>query len=117
MTNKNETNAQPADNRYWLKAGDIFTVDEVRFRRDAVYDVDFAIVFCDFTKSDPAPIVYTRADNIVRILRQPWSNGQTFKVGLLGVYKGRPILTLECLAKGVFGELINAHIDNLVSKQ
>lgn len=115
--NKTTTNAQPADNRYWLKAGDIFTVDDVRVRRDAILDVDFTVVYCDFTKPAPAPIVYTRSPNIVRILHQPWSNGQTFRVGLLGLYKNRPILTLECLAKGIFGKLINAHIDNLVMRK
>ena len=86
---------------YYLKSGDVFTVDAVKFMRSKVYANEIAKVLCAESAQCPAPIVFSSASRIVQVLKEPWAVGEQFIVVQNGLFKGSPVLSLQSMNKEI----------------
>ena len=104
MTTKETTpNAQTEEKEemYYLKSGDIFTVDAVKIMRSKLYSNEIAKVLCAEGQQCPEPIVFSSASQIVQVLKEPWAVGEQFVVVQKGMFKGYPVLSLQSMNKEI----------------
>ena len=86
---------------YYLKSGDIFTVEMVKFIQSKLYANKIVKVLCASDAQCPAPVVFSSARKIVTILEEPWAVGEQFTVVQCGTFKGFPVLTLQSMNKEI----------------
>ena len=86
---------------YYLKSGDVFTVDAVKIMRSKLYSNEIAKVLCAEGQQCPAPIVFSSASQIVQVLKEPWAVGEQFVVVQKGMFKGHPVLSLQSMNKEI----------------
>ena len=96
-------NAQPEEKEemYYLKSGDIFTVDAVKVMRSKLYANEIVKVLCAEGQQCPAPIVFSSSSRIVQVIKEPWAVGEQFIVVQNGVFNGYPVLSLQSMNKEI----------------
>jgi hypothetical protein len=102
-TNETTQNAQTEEKEemYYLRSGDVFTVDAVKVMRSKLYSNEIAKVLCAEGQQCPAPIVFSSASQIVQVLKEPWAIGEQFIVVQKGLFKGFPVLSLQSMNKEI----------------
>ena len=102
---KTETNPnaqrEEKEEMYYLKSGDIFTVEMVKFIQSKLYANKIVKVLCASDAQCPAPIVFSSASQIVQVLKEPWAVGEQFVVVQKGMFKGYPVLSLQSMNKEI----------------
>ena len=86
---------------YYLKSGDVFTVEAVKTIKSKLYANEIVKVLCDVMCEHPAVVVFSSASNIVPILKEPWVIGEEFIVVQKGVFNEHPVLSLQSNSKEV----------------
>ena len=89
------------DEMYYLKSGDIFTVEMVKIIQSKLYANKIVKVLCASDAQCPAPVVFSSARKIVAVLSEPWAIGEQFTVVQCGTFKGFPVLTLQSMNKEI----------------
>ena len=86
---------------YYLKSGDIFTVEMVKTIQSKLYANKIVKVLCGSGTQCPAPVVFSSAAKIVSVLSEPWAVGEQFVVVQCGLFKGYPVLALQSMNKEI----------------
>lgn len=86
---------------YYLKSGDIFTVEMVKTIQSKLYANKIVKVLCASGTQCPAPVVFSSAAKIVSVLSEPWVVGEQFVVVQCGLFKGYPVLALQSMNKEI----------------
>ena len=89
------------DEMYYLKSGDVFTVEMVKLIQSKLYANKIVKVLCASGTQCPAPIVFSSASQIVQVLKEPWAVGEQFVVVQKGMFKGYPVLSLQSMNKEI----------------
>ena len=89
------------DEMYYLKSGDVFTVEMVKLIQSKLYANKIVKVLCASDAQCPAPIVFSSASQIVQVLKEPWAVGEQFVVVQKGMFKGYPVLSLQSMNKEI----------------
>lgn len=99
----NNPNAQPEEKEemYYLKSGDVFTVEAVKIIKSKMYANEIAKVLCDEKDQMPAAVVFSSAANIVPVLKEPWAIGEQFVVVQKGVFNNHPVLAVQSMNKEI----------------
>lgn len=93
------------DEMYYLKSGDVFTVEMVKIIQSKLYANKIVKVLCASGTQCPAPAVFSSARKIVAVLSEPWAVGEQFTVVQCGTFKGFPVLTLQSENKEIQGKI------------
>ena len=104
MEKTNETkNAQSEEHTdmYYLKSGDVFTVEAVKVIKSKMYANEIVKVLCDDNFQHPASVVFSSAANIVPVLKESWACGEQFMVVQKGLFNEHPVLALQSMNKEI----------------